>query len=54
MQYILFLFLGVITLAGFLYFWGWVFLVTTTAIALFKTEVEPHDEQHERIPDRDI
>nr|CAD7447878.1 unnamed protein product [Timema bartmani] len=29
---------GIITLPGFLYFWGLVFLATTTLVALFKTE----------------
>lgn len=30
--------LGLVTLAGFLFFWGWVFLVTTTIVAVFKKE----------------
>ncbi|XP_065173395.1 acetyl-coenzyme A transporter 1 [Atheta coriaria] len=29
---------GLVTLAGFLFFWGWVFLVTTTIVAVFKKE----------------
>ncbi|XP_033208193.1 acetyl-coenzyme A transporter 1 [Belonocnema kinseyi] len=29
---------GLLTLPGFLYFWGWVFIVTTTLIALLKHE----------------
>ncbi|XP_058789178.1 acetyl-coenzyme A transporter 1 [Phymastichus coffea] len=35
---------GMITLAGFLYFWGIVFLITTTLVGIFKHEKE------ERIP----
>ncbi|XP_049809604.1 acetyl-coenzyme A transporter 1 [Schistocerca nitens] len=40
---------GLVTLSGFLYFWGLVFLVTTTLVGLFKHEIpcregnEPHD-----------
>ncbi|XP_078695620.1 acetyl-coenzyme A transporter 1-like [Branchiostoma floridae x Branchiostoma belcheri] len=42
---------GIMTLAGFLYFWGIVFLVTTTIVWIFKREREPRpsevpDEQH--------
>ncbi|KAG6443728.1 acetyl-coenzyme A transporter 1 isoform X2 [Manduca sexta] len=29
---------GLVTLASFLWFWGWVFIVTTTIIAIFKHE----------------
>lgn len=29
---------GLVTLASFLLFWGWVFIVTTTFIAFFKHE----------------
>lgn len=29
---------GILTLPGFLYFWGWVFIATTTLIAIFKRE----------------
>lgn len=29
---------GLVTLASFLLFWGWVFIVTTTLIAVFKHE----------------
>ncbi|XP_077257319.1 acetyl-coenzyme A transporter 1 isoform X2 [Temnothorax americanus] len=29
---------GILTLPGFLYFWGWTFIVTTTFVALFKHE----------------
>ncbi|XP_076388692.1 acetyl-coenzyme A transporter 1 isoform X2 [Megachile rotundata] len=38
---------GIVTLPGFLYFWGWVFVMTTTLLALFKhEEVEKgHEEE---------
>lgn len=29
---------GLVTLASFLLFWGWVFIITTTIIAVFKHE----------------
>ncbi|XP_035734293.1 acetyl-coenzyme A transporter 1-like [Vespa mandarinia] len=29
---------GILTLPGFLYFWGWIFIITTTFIALLKGE----------------
>ncbi|XP_018573648.1 acetyl-coenzyme A transporter 1 [Anoplophora glabripennis] len=45
---------GIVTLPGFLYFWGWVFLITTTLVAFMKREVEPHDPEHMEVPDRDI
>ncbi|CAG9824640.1 unnamed protein product [Phaedon cochleariae] len=45
---------GIVTLPGFLYFWGLVFLVTTTIVALMKKETEPHDPEHIVIHDRDI
>ncbi|XP_057666812.1 acetyl-coenzyme A transporter 1 [Diorhabda carinulata] len=31
---------GIVTLSGFLYFWGIVFLVTTTLVALLKNEID--------------
>uniref|UniRef100_A0A1I7ZLJ0 MFS general substrate transporter n=1 Tax=Steinernema glaseri TaxID=37863 RepID=A0A1I7ZLJ0_9BILA len=31
---------GLIDLAGFVFFWGWVFIVTTTFVLLFKKEVD--------------
>ncbi|XP_034949365.1 acetyl-coenzyme A transporter 1 [Chelonus insularis] len=34
---------GIVTLAGFLYFWGWIFIGATTLVALFKREI---DEKH--------
>jgi len=35
-----------VTLAGFLFFWGWVFVVVTVFIVLFKTEKpDPEDEE---------
>lgn len=45
---------GIVSLSGFLFFWGWVFLVTTTIVAVCKKETEPHDSEHETVPDRDI
>lgn len=45
---------GIVTLPGFLLFWGCVFMITTTAVALLKTEVEPDDGEHERVPERDL
>lgn len=43
---------GLVTLPGFLYFWGCVFIITTTLIAIFKHEesVEPRKGE----PDMDI
>lgn len=38
---------GIVTLSGFLYFWGIVFLVTTTIVAFFKHERHPSEEQHD-------
>ncbi|XP_077998439.1 acetyl-coenzyme A transporter 1-like [Glandiceps talaboti] len=36
---------GIVTLAGFLYFWGFVFLITTTFVWWFKREkAEDHDD----------
>lgn len=37
-----------------MYFWGWIFLITTTLLAFFKREIEPHDPDHEIIQERDI
>lgn len=34
---------GLVTLPGFLYFWGLVFLATTTLVAIFKREHNPRD-----------
>lgn len=34
---------GLVTLPGFLYFWGLVFLATTTLVAVFKRENSPRD-----------
>lgn len=45
---------ALVTLSGFLYFWGLVFIVTTTLVALLKKEVEPHDSEHEIVVERDI
>lgn len=44
---------GIVTLAGFFFFWGWVFLVTTTVVAAFKKEYEhatdlEHETYHEQ------
>ncbi|KAF2879730.1 hypothetical protein ILUMI_26448 [Ignelater luminosus] len=45
---------GIVTLSGFLYFWGWIFILTTTLVAVFKTECQVHNSQHESVPDGDI
>lgn len=45
---------GLVTLSGFLYFWGWVFVFTTTIVAVMKREREYHDPDHENVPDGDI
>ncbi|VEN54069.1 unnamed protein product [Callosobruchus maculatus] len=45
---------GIVTFTGFLYFWGWVFLITTTLVAIFKTETEPHHPEQAVVHDRDI
>lgn len=39
--------LGIVTLSGFLYFWGWVFLITTSIVALLKKEVESNEKSHD-------
>ena len=39
-----------VTLSGFLYFWGFVFLAATTLVAIFKTENE-EDSSAEGEPD---
>lgn len=38
---------GIVSLAGFLYFWGLVLLVSTTLVAIFKKETEPRDPDHD-------
>lgn len=45
---------GLVTLPGFLFFWGCVFLVTTTIVGVIKTEVETRDNEHESPPERDL
>ena len=48
---------GMVTLPGFLWFWGIVFLITTTFIAIFKREELPHlrpERGHEEHPDLNI
>ncbi|KAB0800755.1 hypothetical protein PPYR_06494 [Photinus pyralis] len=45
---------GMVTLSGFLYFWGWVFVVTTTLVAVMKSERETHDAEHQNVPERDL
>lgn len=45
---------GLVTLPGFLFFWGCVFLVSTTVIGLLKSDIEPHDGEHEVVPERDL
>lgn len=45
---------GFVTLAGFFYFWGLTFLVTTTAIAMFKKEKEYKDPEHEHVHDQNL
>ncbi|XP_015124248.1 acetyl-coenzyme A transporter 1 [Diachasma alloeum] len=39
---------GLITLPGFLHFWGWAFIVCTSMVAIFKRET---DEQHSQTND---
>nr|XP_008197242.1 PREDICTED: acetyl-coenzyme A transporter 1 [Tribolium castaneum]XP_971594.2 PREDICTED: acetyl-coenzyme A transporter 1 [Tribolium castaneum] len=46
---------GIVTLQGFLYFWGWVFILSTTLVAVFKKESEARGGQNEVVVhDRDI
>ncbi|KAG5890265.1 hypothetical protein JTB14_014911 [Gonioctena quinquepunctata] len=46
---------GIVTLPGFLYFWGIVFLVTTSLVAVLKKEIEPQNlDNSVIIHDRDI
>ncbi|KAJ9577036.1 hypothetical protein L9F63_006384, partial [Diploptera punctata] len=42
---------GIVTLPGFLYFWGIIFLVSTTLVALFKRERSPSHTQLTHEPD---
>lgn len=44
---------GMVTLSGFLYFWGIIFLITTTLVWLLKKEqrVEPHHKQEKKSDD---
>ncbi|XP_018323902.1 acetyl-coenzyme A transporter 1 isoform X2 [Agrilus planipennis] len=44
---------GIVTLPGFLYFWGWIFLLTTTVVALFKTE-RKEDVEHDNFANGDL
>ncbi|XP_072397426.1 acetyl-coenzyme A transporter 1 [Diabrotica undecimpunctata] len=39
---------GIVTLSGFLYFWGIVFVVTTTIVAFLKRETDASNVDHER------
>lgn len=45
---------GIVTLPGFLYFWGWVFVLSTTVVAVMKKEVEHRDGRRESVTERDI
>ncbi|XP_022905132.1 acetyl-coenzyme A transporter 1 [Onthophagus taurus] len=46
---------GIVTLSGFLVFWGWVFIVITTIVAVFKKETQSvHSAHVEGEVDRDI
>ncbi|KAK5641244.1 hypothetical protein RI129_009791 [Pyrocoelia pectoralis] len=45
---------GLVTISGFLYFWGWIFLVTTTLVAVLKSDQESHDGEHQNVPRRDL
>ncbi|KAF7265759.1 hypothetical protein GWI33_020839 [Rhynchophorus ferrugineus] len=45
---------GLITLPTFFYFWGWIFIVSTTLVGLIKREVEPHDPEHDVVHERGI
>lgn len=45
---------GLVTLSGFLWFWGMTFLVTTTLVGLFKKEKDETREQLEEHPDLGI
>ncbi|KRT82887.1 hypothetical protein AMK59_4132 [Oryctes borbonicus] len=45
---------GIVSLSGFLVFWGWVFIATTTIVAVLKKETEIKDSDHEIVPERDL
>ncbi|KAF5285553.1 hypothetical protein FQR65_LT13187 [Abscondita terminalis] len=45
---------GLVSLAGFLYFWGWIFLFTTTIVAIMKKDQESRDSDHQNVPDQDV
>lgn len=36
---------GIVTLPGFLYFWGWIFICCTTFVAIFKRETAEKNTQ---------
>lgn len=40
---------GIVTLSGFLYFWSLVFIVSTTLLAIFKTEDKGHTDGREQM-----
>lgn len=40
---------GMLTLPGFLYFWGWTFIIITTLIALFKSENKEKVDKDEEL-----
>ena len=35
-----------VTLSGFIYYWGWLFIILTVIILVLKSEVESHEEFH--------
>lgn len=43
---------GIVTLPSFLNFWGWIFLITTTLVAIFKKETEESRADFEAVQDR--
>lgn len=45
---------GIVTLPGFLFFWGWVFLITTSLVAILKKETVAQEASHDVVHDREI
>lgn len=47
---------GLVSLASFLFFWGWIFIITTTFIAIFKHEANesPNDKENESKGVKDV
>lgn len=45
---------GLVTLPSFFYFWGWVFIISTTLVGVIKKEMEHPDSEHAIVHERDV